>query len=248
LARALEASAIGSLMELRAGDAIASEMSFAARMFAGQPLGLYFAEIYGVRSEYLAFAPEAASTPIHLLPIAETFAAQLNVAAGFALALKKAQRRNVVLVLLPDGANALGYWHEAARLAAAERLPMIFVAISSSTRANSFGDSDARQRAASYSIPGITVDGGDVVATWRVAQESIYRARGGAGPTLIDSQLPTTQSDSRQHAGSDPLSRMQHYLEKRKLWKQSWKGELTRRFAAEIDEAQSFFPRAGKTQ
>jgi len=246
--RAVEATEIGSLMELRAGDGIASQVGFASRMFAGQPLGLYFAELYGVRLEYMALAPEAANTPIHLLPGAPTAVAQLNVAAGFALALKRAQRRNVVVVLLADGENALGYWHEAATLAAAERLPIIFVAISSPSTANDFGDSDARQRAASYGIPGITVDGGDVVGSWRVAQESIYRARGGAGPTLIDSQLPPAQSNSRPHAASDPLARMQHYLEKRKLWKQSWKDELTRKFAAEIDEAQSFLPGAAGTQ
>ncbi len=249
LQRGLEATAVGSLIELRPGDAIASELSFAVRMFAGQPLGLYFAELYGVRSEYLAFAPESANTAIHLLPPAPTIAAQLNTAAGFALALKKVQRSNVVLVFLPEGANALGYWHEAAMLAAAERLPMIFVAVSGPASANSLGNSDARQRAAAYGIPGITVDGGDVVAMWRVAQESIYRARAAAGPTLIDSQLPATQSNSRPHpASSDPLARMQHYLEKRKLWKQSWKDELTQKFAAEIHDAQSFFSRRSETQ
>jgi hypothetical protein len=41
---------------------------------------------------------------------------------------------------------------------------------------------------------------------------------------------------------------MQHYLEKRKLWKESWKNELMRKCAAEIDEAQAFFPRAAETQ
>ncbi len=197
LARALEATEIGSLMELRAGDAIASEFSFPARMFAGQPMGMYFAELCGVRSGHQALVRQNANTSIHLLPRAQTLGAQLNLAAGFALALKKAQHRNVVLVLLPDGANALGYWHEAATIAAAERLPIIFVAVSSPGSANSFGTSDARQHAAAYGIPGITVDGGDVVGVWRVAQESIYRARGGAGPTLIDSQLPATESNSR---------------------------------------------------
>ena len=243
-----EAAEIGSLIELRAGDAISSELSFAARMFSGQPLRLYFAEIYGSRSEYVAFAPEAGNGAIHLLPPAQTIAAQLNVAAGFALAVKKAQRRNVVVILLPDGANALGYWHEAATLAAAERLAMVFVVISAPANANNFGEGDCRQRAASYGIPGITVDGGDVVAMWRVAQESIYRARSGAGPTLIDSQLAVTPLNSQPHAGSDPLARMQHYLEKRKLWKQSWKDDLARKVAAEVDEAQSSSSRAKETQ
>ncbi len=243
----LEATSIGSTIELRAGDAISSGLGFAAHMFSGLTLGLYFAELYGLCSEYLAFAPEAANTAIHLLPYAQTVAAQLNVAAGFALALKKAQSRNVVLLHLPDGANALGYWHDAATLAAAERLPMIFVAITEP--GSRFGNGDLRQRASAYGVPGIAVDGGDVVAMWRVCQESIHRARGGAGPTLIDCQLPVTQPNSKPHAGSgEPLVRMQHYLEKRNLWDESWKHELARKFTAEIDEALAFFRKAGGTQ
>jgi TPP-dependent pyruvate/acetoin dehydrogenase alpha subunit len=240
--RGLEATVIGSLIELRAGDAISSEPSFAARMFAGQPLGLYFAEIYRARTEYLTVRPGASDGAIHLLPAAQSVGAQMNVAAGYALAQKKLQRKNVIVVLLPEAVNVLGYWHEAAVLAADERLPMIFVSVSSRS-ATEMGNSDARQRAAAYGIPGIGVDGGDVVAMWRVAQESIHRARAGAGPTLIDSHLPAAKA-----RGGEPLDRMQHYLGKRKLWKQAWKDDLARKFAAEIDQAQAFFPQTSGTQ
>jgi TPP-dependent pyruvate/acetoin dehydrogenase alpha subunit len=242
LRRGLEATVVGSLIELRAGDAISSDESFAARMFARQPLALYFAELYGVRSEYLAFAPEAGNTAIHLLPRAHTMAAQLNLAAGYAYAQKRLKSRNVVTVLLPEGTDALGFWHEAATLAVSERLAIIFVAVRG-LNPRLMGNSDARHRAAAYGIPGMTVDGGDVVAVWRVAQESIHRARAGAGPTLIDSQPPAQQA-----RGGDPLDRMQHYLEKRKLWKQSWKDELTQKFASEIDEAQTFFSQTPQKQ
>lgn len=246
LGRGLEATTVGSLIELRAGDAISGEPSFAARMFAGQPLGLYFAELYGVRTEYLTFAPNAAEGAIPLLPAAPTVAAQMNVAAGFALAQKKLQQRNVLVVLMPEGPGSLGYWHEAATLAACERLPIIFVT-TDRVHADALGNSNARQRALAYGIPGITVDGGDVVALWRVAQESIHRARAGAGPTLIDSHVQTLRADSRPHGG-DPLGRMQHYLGKRKLWKEAWKDELVRKFTAEIAEALAFFPQPSGTQ
>ena len=242
----LEATTVGSLMELRAGDAVASNLGYAARMFGGQPLGLYFAGLCGLGAEYLAFAPQAANTSIHILPQARTFAAQLNAAAGFALALTKSQPRSVVLVHLLDGADALGYWHEAAALAASERLPLIFVAINHSVKPDVVGSSDARQRALTYGIPGITVDGGDLVAMWRVTQESIYRARAGAGPTLIDSQVPSVATNS--HHLASPLARMQHYLEQRKLWQESWKEELVQAFAAEVSEAEAFFAKAEETQ
>jgi TPP-dependent pyruvate/acetoin dehydrogenase alpha subunit len=230
----LEATVIGSLIDLRAGDAISSQGSFAARMFAGESLGLYFAELYGLRAEYLAFAPEAANLTIQILPRAQTVAEQMNIAAGYALAQKRSQRRKVVVVLLPESSNALGYWHEAADVAVGERLPMIFVTTSRTPQIG-MGNNVARQRAEAYGMPGIAVDGGDVVAMWRVAQESIHRARAGAGPTLIDSHIPAAQEK-----GGDPLDRMQHYLDKRKLWKQAWRGDLVQKFAAEIDEAQAF--------
>ena len=240
--RGFEATVIGSLIELRGGDAISSEPNFAARILAGEPLALIFAELYGVRSEYLAFAPEVSQNSIHLFPPAQTIAAQMSFAAGYALAQKKTQSSNVTVLLLPEGSNALGYWHEAATLAASERLPMIFVSVSG-MHSTAMGRNDARQRATAYGIPGITVDGGDVVAMWRVAQESIHRARAGSGPTLIDSQPPTPEP-----VGGDPLDRMQHYLDKRKLWKRSWKDDLALKFAREIDEAQAFFPKTSEPQ
>lgn len=242
LQRGLEATVIGSMIELRPGDAISSELTFATRIVSGEPLGLIFAGLYGMLSEYLAFAPEAPNSPIHLLPAAQTIGAQMNFAAGYALAKKKEQASNVVVLLLPEASNALGYWHEAATIAASERLPMIFVVVSS-MRPTAMGRNDARQCATAYGIPGITVDGGDVVAMWRVAQESIHRARAGSGPTLINSQPPTPQPE-----GGDPLDRMQHYLDKRKLWKRSWKEELAQRFAVEIDEAQAFFLKTSEPQ
>ena len=56
-------------------------------------------------------------------------------------------------------------------------------------------------------FPEYVADAGDVVAVWRVAQESIYRARNGSGPTLIDCRKLTPQ---------DPLAHMEHYMRKRK--------------------------------
>jgi pyruvate dehydrogenase E1 component alpha subunit len=244
LRRGLEATAVGSMIEMRAGDAISSELGLPAYLHSGLPLGLYFAELHGMCSEYLAFAPEAANSAIHVMPRAQTVAARLNIAAGFALALKKSESPKVVLVHLLDGLSALGYWHEAATLALAERLPMIFVVISEVANASSVGKSDARQRAEAYGMPGIAVDGGDAVAMWRVAQESIHRARSGTGPTLIDSQLATAAANSDE----DPLRRMQHYLEKRRLWKVSWRNDLTQGITREIADAESFFRRSGESQ
>ena len=241
----LEATRVGSMMELRAGDAVSSDPMVVSQLMSGQPMGLVLAELCGLRSQYLAFAPDAPSGAIHILPTAETLEARLNIAAGYAIALRRASSANVVLVHLSNGFSGLGYWHQAARAASAERLPLIFVAVSESVTSNGAGTHALRERAAGYGIPGIIVDGNDLVAVWRVAQESIHRARSGSGPTLIDAQIIARPTNSHFTAeGDDPIARMQHYLQKRKLWNESWKGELVRKFTAEVDEAVSFVKRA----
>jgi pyruvate dehydrogenase E1 component alpha subunit len=242
-----EATSIGSMIELRPGDAIAAEPSAATGVICGAPLGLLFAEMLQLRAEYLAFAPEAAHSTIHLVPPAATVAARMNMAAGFAAALKAEQRTDVVLVLLRDGYNDLGFWHEAATVAAAERLPIIFVATRKLKSAGGTGSTVFRERASAYGIPGISVDGNDVIAVWRVTQESIHRARCGTGPTLIDSEMLDTQAVSNGSVESwDSLRRMQRYLDKRQLWDESWKDGLIQKITDEMEEVQKFFGHAGK--
>lgn len=243
-----EATSIGSMMELRAGDAVSSDGSVASRLMCGQSMELVLAELYHLRPEYLAFSPSAAESAIHLLPEAETVEAQLNIATGYAMALRRASAGNVVLVYLPEAFSAFGYWHQAAKDAATGRLPLIFVAVSKSLGANDAGDSDLRDRAGAYGIPGMVVDGDDVVAVWRVTQESIYRARGGYGPTVIHSQIVSAAANSHPPAQEGPLARMQRYLEKRNLWDEAWKRELVLRFDVEVEQAASLFPHSSELQ
>ena len=194
-------------------------------------------------------------TARNILPPASTLAAQLNWAAGVAFAYKQQRRRNVVLMLCGEGFSALGSWHEAARIAAGERLPVIFV-IESGRNGDAdpqhwFGvGEDLSHRTQAYGFPGITVDGDDVVAIFRVTQESIHRARIGAGPTLIEckslrklgnTQLGNSTNGTRGRQSTlfltDPLSRMEHYLKKRGAWRPSWRRQLGESIAAEIEAA-----------
>ena len=115
-------------------------------------------------------------------------------------------------------------------------------------------DSDLRDRAEAYGFPGITVDGNDVIAVWRVTQESIHRARSGAGPTLIECRTWRWQTEvdhdsagrgSRtklMHAWKthDPLHHMEHYMKKRSLWQQTRKDTLVEQYQAELAKAVAF--------
>jgi len=117
-----------------------------------------------------------------------------------------------------------------------------------------YSDEDLRDRAEAYGIPGITVDGNDIVAVWRVTQESIHRARSGAGPTLIEcrtwrwhAEADNSPTNGRAkskvlHARwqNDPLRHMEHYMKKRNLWQQAWKDRLTAEYKAALTDAVEF--------
>ena len=85
-------------------------------------------------------------------------------------------------------------------------------------------------RGPDYGFPSILVDGKDVVAVWRAAQESIHRARNGAGATLIECQTEFASFH-------DPLAHMQHYMTKRGAWNDAWKQQVVDQIEAEIEDA-----------
>ena len=154
-----------------------------------------------------------------------------KLGAGIALA-HKLEKQGHVAVALCDNISSLEGWHEAFRFAGVHKLPVIFVVKSDATgqplivrHSDIFEDVGLMAR--DYGFPGIIVDGHDAVAVWRVAHESIQRARRGSGPTLIECQM---QSANPQ----DPLTHLEHYMKKRGLWDDAWKRKIARQLNAEI--------------
>ncbi len=117
--------------------------------------------------------------------------AGLPIANGLALASQLRGTDQVTVVSFGDGASNIGAFHEALNLASVWRLPVVFVCHNNQYAEHTplaEGTSVARiaERAASYSMPGVTVDGNDPIAMWRAAGEAVARARGGGGPTLLE--------------------------------------------------------------
>ncbi|MCA1554733.1 MAG: dehydrogenase, partial [Chloroflexi bacterium] len=106
---------------------------------------------------------------------------------------------NVGVAFFGDGASNNGAFHEGLNMAAAWDLPAVFVcennlyateiAYASVTR-----NPEVATKAAAYGMPGVAVDGNDVLAVYQVAGEAIARARGGNGPTLIECKTYRTRS------------------------------------------------------
>jgi pyruvate dehydrogenase E1 component alpha subunit len=113
------------------------------------------------------------------------------IAVGAALAGRFDGTNRVAITVFGDGATNQGAIMESLNLAAAKRLPVLFVCennrYSELTRiADMVGNPDLAARAAAYGMPGVHVDGNDVLAVRAVAREAVERARVGGGPTFIE--------------------------------------------------------------
>ena len=188
----LEAIISGIAIHLRAEDFVApSPYEHLIRSLQGAPL-----QAGGSISDEAEHKTGAAASGVH----------QLHLAAGMALACKLMEKSCVTLCLSNMGQGA-DFWRPAVTFAASRKLPIVFVlAPSPGESQDVFGE--LRNQAQGL-LPAITVDGNDVVAVYRVAEESTRRARQGLGPSLIECRL--------EH-GRDPLLFMETYLRNRNLW------------------------------
>jgi len=116
----------------------------------------------------------------------------IPVATGLGLAQKMKKKGGVAVCLFGDGASNRGDFHEGINLAAALKVPVIFVlinnkwAISVSIEKATGGMKELSVRAGAYGIPGVTVDGNDVRKVYEATAKAIQRARAGEGPTLLE--------------------------------------------------------------
>jgi 2-oxoisovalerate dehydrogenase E1 component alpha subunit len=168
---------------------------------------------------------------LKIAPVSQVVASWIPKAAGIAYAAKLRGDGTVTLCTFGDGATSTGEFHEALNFAAIHRLPVVFAcennsyAISVPIRLQ-MANPNIAERAAGYGMPGVTVDGTDVPATYAVCREAVARARRGEGPTLIeakiwrinshtseDNQLKyRTKEELEEAAQHDPIVRFTSWL------------------------------------
>lgn len=117
--------------------------------------------------------------------------AGIPIAAGAALSARVRKSGQVAVSFFGDGAVNEGTFHETLNMSALWKLPALFVIENnqyalSMTVAESSAQPDLACRACAYNIPGVRVDGNNVVEVYRAAQEAVRRARAGEGPTLLE--------------------------------------------------------------
>ena len=150
------------------------------------------------------FPTHGAYPELGLINLSNVIATQLPQAVGAALAIRMRREEGIVIAYFGDGASSFGDSHEAMNFAAIHKLPVVFMcennkyATSVPLRRQMAVDSVA-SRAEGYGMPGIAIDGCDVIAVHEAVSEAAARARSGDGPTLIEAQveryLPHTSDD-----------------------------------------------------
>jgi 2-oxoisovalerate dehydrogenase E1 component alpha subunit len=182
---------------------------------------------------------------------------QIPQAAGIAYASKLRGEDAVAYTSFGEGGSSKGDFHEGLNFAAIWKLPVIFVcennryAISVSQE-KQMAIEDVADRAMGYGMPGVVVDGQDVLAVYKVMREAVERARSGGGPTLIEAKtyriVPhSSDDDDRLYRGreevnvykneQDPLNRLRNYIFERNIANQEDLKAIETRVTRDINEA-----------
>jgi len=192
-----EATAVGVIANLRRDDWITSTHRGHGHALAkGVPAKVLLAELAGKATGCCGgrggtmhlFAPA-----VGLFGTNGVVAAGIPASVGLGISAKVRGTDQVAVAFFGDGAVNHGAFHEAVNFGGVQNAPVVFVCennlyatatpLTMTTR-----NTDVASKAAAYGIPGVAVDGNDVVAVWRAAREAVLRARAGQGPTLIESR------------------------------------------------------------
>jgi len=190
-----EAVATGVCFALRADDYITSNHRGHGHALAkGADMNRMMAELLGRRTGYCkgkGGSMHIADLDLGMLGCNGIVGGGMGITAGAALSAQLRGTDQVSVGFFGDGAANTGIAHEAMNLAAAWRLPAIFVCENnqyalSMPYAKAVAATDIASRGAGYGMPGEVVDGNDVLAVWAATQRAVRRAREGGGPTLLE--------------------------------------------------------------
>lgn len=190
-----EAVAVGACAAIRPDDLITSTHRGHGHCIAkGGDLGRMMAEILGKKTGYCqgkGGSTHIADLDLGILGAFGIVGAGIAPATGAALSAKMRRTDRVVLCFFGDGAANQGSFHESLNLAGLWKLPVVYVCENNLygmtvAQSRAMPISDIAERASSYAMPGVVVDGQDVMAVYEAVREAVERARRGEGSTLIE--------------------------------------------------------------
>ncbi|HOK17997.1 MAG TPA: pyruvate dehydrogenase (acetyl-transferring) E1 component subunit alpha [Caldisericia bacterium] len=257
-----EASGVGVCAALRDDDYITSTHRGHGNVIAkgGEPKYM-MAELYGKITGYCkgkGGSMHIADAEKGILGANGIVGAGLPIATGAALSIKLRKSDQVVVCFFGDGASNQGTFHESINMGSLWKLPVVYVCEN-----NQYGEftsqkrhqviTDISQRATAYGIPGVTVDGMDVLAVYEAAVEAVKRAREGNGPTLLetktyrfhghfegDPQLYRDKAEVEEWMRKDPIPRFEKQLLDNNVVTEEELKAIQNRIQQEIDDAVKF--------
>jgi pyruvate dehydrogenase E1 component alpha subunit len=257
-----EAVAVGVCSNLRKDDYITSTHRGHGHCIAkGAELKRIMAEILGKKTGYCkgkGGSMHIADFNVGMLGATAVVGAGLPIAVGAGLSIKLKGTDNVVACFFGDGASNQGTFHEAINMAAVWKLPVIFVCENNvyamGTRHSTVMlVENIADRAIAYGIPGVAVDGNNVLTVYEAARKAVERARKGEGPTLIECKTYRHKGHSRidpakyrpkeeveEWLRKDPIKRLKERLLQTNVLLEAEIRQIEKGVSAEIEEAVKF--------
>lgn len=192
-----------------------------------------------------------------ILPASVPIATHLPHATGAAMAEMYRGTKHASIAYFGDGATSEGDFHEGINIASVFKAPVVFFnqnngyAISVPIEKQMNSETIA-QKAISYGIPGVRVDGMDVFAVYLAVKEALERARRGDGPTLIEAVVlrfgaHTTADDPTKYRDQekieqirdevDPILRLERVMKNNGMWDEAWIDQTRKEIETEINDA-----------
>jgi len=209
-----EAVAVGVCAALRRDDRIVSTHRGHGHTIAkGADIKLMMAELFGRSNGYChgkGGSMHIADFSVGMLGANGIVGAGLPIATGAALAARLERSDRVAVAFFGDGASNEGAFNGSLNLASIWKLPVIYVCennrwASGVPASYALSVADVSVRAVGYNMPGVTVDGTDVLAVYEAAEQAVRRARDGVGPALIECKTYRWRAHSEQRGNpSDP--------------------------------------------
>jgi len=182
----------------------------------------------------------------------------LPIAVGAGLGVKMKKGDQVVVAFFGDGASNTGAFHESLNFASIYKLPVIFVVENNKFASTVYAKDttsveNISDRAVGYGIPGITIDGNDVMTVYETAKEIIKRAREGGGPSLLevktyrikghfvgDPELYRDKKEVEEFWLNEPIKKFEKRLMEEKMLNETEKKKIWEDAQKEIKEAVKF--------
>ena len=257
-----EAVATGAIAHLRKDDYIMSTHRGHGHLIAkGGETTRMMAELFAKKTGYClgkGGSMHIANIDIGMLGAAGIVGSGIPIATGAGLSAKLRGTDQVTICFFGDGASNIGRFHEGVNLASVWCLPVIFIcennlwAVSVSTSC-SMNIANIADRAIGYGIPGVVVDGMDVIAVYEAAGEAVARARSGKGPTLIEAKTYRFRGHFEGDAGAyrpkeeiekwlkrDPIKLYQEKLLEMKVLTEKRVEDIDKKALTEIEDAVKF--------